>query len=154
MRLSKKGEYAIKALEALTLAHKSGLNHSLHLRDIATSEGIPIKFLEHIMVALKRGGLIRSQKGKGGGYVLSRSPKEITLGEVIRLIDGPLSPIANAEEIKEMIRKGDRDSGLYSFLLEVRNAISDILDTATFEDLYVKNMELCRTKPQCAMYSI
>ncbi len=154
MRLSKKGEYAIKALQTLTFSYKDKSNQHLHLREIAGREDIPVKFLEHIMAALKRGGVVKSEKGKGGGYILARSPDEITLGEVIRLMDGPLSPIASADEIKEMIRRGDRDSGIYSFLLDVRDAVSQVLDKATLEDLYTRNMELSRAKKTYAMYHI
>ncbi len=154
MKLSKKGEYALRALLALTFSVKFKSKPSLHLKDISQSEEIPIKFLEHIMAALKKGSLVRSQKGKGGGYVLSRAPKEIVLGEVIRLIDGPLSPIGSAEEIKEIIRKGKKESGIYSVLLDVRNAISQVLDKMTLEDLYKRTVDLTRVKHQSEMYYI
>ena len=154
MKLSKKGEYALKALLALTFSAKVGSRPVLHLTDISEGEDIPIKFLEHIMAALKRGRLVNSQKGKGGGYVLARSPKEILLGEVIRLIDGPLSPIGSVDEIKEIIRKGKKESGIYSVLLDVRNAISDILDKTTLEDLHQRTLDLIRVKNQYEMYYI
>jgi Rrf2 family protein len=90
MKLSKKAEYAMRALLAMSRAPE-GANFSIH--DIATGEGIPLKFLEQILLALKNGGLLRSKRGVGGGYQLQRPAARITLGEVITLIDGPFQPI-------------------------------------------------------------
>ena len=154
MKLTKKSRYAFRALLSLTFASKYKSNPCLHLKDIAETEEIPGKFLEHIMSSLKKGGIVRSQKGKGGGYVLARNPKEIWLGNVIRLMDGPLVSIGTAEEIKEVIREGKKDSGLYSILLDVRNAISEILDKSNLEDLYKKTVELTRVRSQYQMYYI
>jgi Rrf2 family protein len=91
MKLSKKAEYAMRALLAMSRA-REGTNFSIH--DIATSERIPLKFLEQILLALKNGGLLRSKRGVGGGYQLQKTADHITLGEIITLIDGPFEPIA------------------------------------------------------------
>lgn len=93
MKLSKKAEYAMRALLAMSRA-REGTNFSIH--DIATSERIPLKFLEQILLALKNGGILRSKRGVGGGYQLQKPPTKITLGEIITLIDGPFEPIACA----------------------------------------------------------
>lgn len=90
MKLSKKAEYALRALLAMSRAAE-GANFSI--QDIASSEHIPVKFLEQILLALKNGGLLRSKRGVGGGYQLQRSPKSISLGEVVAMIDGPFQPI-------------------------------------------------------------
>ena len=91
MKLSKKAEYAMRALLAMSRAPE-GTNFSIH--DIATSERIPLKFLEQILLALKNGGLLRSKRGVGGGYQLQKPPAKIPVGEIITIIDGPFQPIA------------------------------------------------------------
>ena len=90
MKLSKKAEYAMRALLAMSRAPE-GTNFSIH--DIATREKIPLKFLEQILLALKNGGLLRSKRGVGGGYQLQKLPARIPLSEVITIIDGPFHPI-------------------------------------------------------------
>lgn len=155
MKLSKRGEYSLRALLALTFAYKSNPIVSIQLRVISEGEKIPYKFLEQIMSALKNGSLVKSQKGKHGGYVLAKPPEQINLGEVIRLMDGPLAPAGNAEEIRGVIERGERNAGIYSILLEVRNAIAGILDSTTLEDVYQRTQELWRDrKSQHAMYYI
>lgn len=90
MKLSKKAEYAMRALLAMSRAAE-GTNFSIH--DISTRERIPLKFLEQILLALKNGGLLRSKRGVGGGYQLQKSAPRISLGEIITIIDGPFQPI-------------------------------------------------------------
>ena len=87
--ISKKAKYAIKALKALTEAHGNG---PVLIAQIASDEGIPQKFLETILLELRNHGLLQSQKGKGGGYLLRVEPERITLAQVIRIIDGPIAP--------------------------------------------------------------
>lgn len=94
MKLSKKAEYALRALVAMGREHE-GTNFSIH--DLSSNEGIPAKFLEQILLALKNGGLLRSKRGVGGGYQLVTRPERITLGEVITLFDGPFDPLPGAE---------------------------------------------------------
>lgn len=90
MKLSKKAEYSLRALIAMG-REREGTNFSI--QDLARSERIPLKFLEQILLALKNGGLLRSKRGVGGGYQLAVSPKQITLADVVTLIDGPYDPI-------------------------------------------------------------
>lgn len=90
MKLSKKAEYAMRALLAMARAPETP---TFAIHDIATSERIPMKFLEQILLALKNGGLLRSKRGVGGGYQFLKTPSRITLGEVITLIDGAFIPI-------------------------------------------------------------
>ena len=155
MKLSKRGEYALRALLALTYAYNSNALSSNQLKLLSEKEDIPYKFLEQIMSALKHGGLVKSQKGKNGGYTLAKQPEKICLGEVIRLIDGPLAPTGNAEEIRGVIQRGERTAGIYSVLLEVRNAIADILDHTTLADVYRRTLELSRDRREpSGMYYI
>ncbi len=90
MRLSKKAEYALKALVALA---RKPANTSMLIEEISEAESIPVKFLEQILLMLKRAEILRSKRGQGGGYQLNRRPQEITLGEVVVLMDGPLEPM-------------------------------------------------------------
>lgn len=90
MKLSKKAEYSLRALTAMG-REREGTNFSI--QDLSRNERIPLKFLEQILLALKNGGLLRSKRGVGGGYQLAVSPKEITLGEVVTMVDGPFDPI-------------------------------------------------------------
>ena len=151
MKLTKRGEYGLRALLALALVYDQ---KTLCLRELSTRERLPVKFLEQIMMILKRARLVESVKGKHGGYSLARSPEEITLGEVIRVVDGPLAPLATAQEIKKQIQKDDRHPGLYSVLLDVRNAISGILDHKSLADICTKSLELARLRGTRQMYYI
>ncbi|HRJ10535.1 MAG TPA: Rrf2 family transcriptional regulator [Prosthecobacter sp.] len=90
MKLSKKAEYALRALLAMARA-PSGTNFSI--QDLARRERIPLKFLEQILLALRNGGLLRSKRGVGGGYQLQKTAAEISLLEVVRLMDGPFEPV-------------------------------------------------------------
>lgn len=156
MLISKKTEYALKALVALAAASKAPAVQSLRLQQLSEREEIPAKFLEHIMAVLKKGGILNSQKGRGGGYTLSRPASHILLGDVIRLLDGPLSPLGTGKDrdMETAIRKGKRASGIYSILLEVRTAISSVVDRLTLEDLYLRTQELAGSQSSRGMYYI
>lgn len=151
MKITKRGEYSLRALLALSLVHG---RKTLNLREISQEEKIPYKFLEQIMTLLKRAGFVRSIKGKFGGYLLSRSPKEITFGEVIRAVEGPLAPLETAVEIKKRIQMEENHPGLYCMFLEVRDAIADILDQKTLADVCEKSNELSSAKSTYQMYYI
>lgn len=132
MKLSKRGEYGMRALCHLAERYSDGLTH---IRDIADQEGIPAKFLEGILLALKRSGFVRSRRGNEGGYALAYPPEEIRVGEVIRALDGPLAPLGSLEELREMSDRGQRQCGFYILLLDVHKAVSEILDRATLADV-------------------
>ena len=151
MKIEKRGEYALRTLLALAFVRGQ---KTLSLREISEEEELPVKFLEQIMMVLKRSGLVQSIKGKHGGYSLSRRPEEITVGEIIRIIDGPLAPIGNAREIQERIQREERHPGLYAIFLDVRNAISEILDHKSLADICSKSLELARSRPTKQMYFI
>ena len=132
MRLSKRGEYGIRALCHLAEQHGGGL---VHIRAIADAEEIPSKFLESILLQLKRAGFVNSRRGNEGGYALARPPETIGLGDVIRVLDGPLAPLASGEELREKARSGERQAGFYSVLVEVHEAVSAILDRTNLAEL-------------------
>jgi Rrf2 family protein len=132
MRISQRGLYALKALLHLAEAYDRGL---VKVHEIAEIEAVPRKFLEGILVALKNSRIVVSQRGREGGYRLRRPPAEIVVGDVIRLIDGPLAPFGDAVELARRIKTEARRAGLFELFLDVRNAASAILDHTTLADL-------------------
>ncbi len=151
MKITKRGEYALRTLLALAFVYGQ---KTLSLREISQRERLPVKFLEQIMMVLKRSNFVLSTKGKHGGYSLSRAPQEIMVGEIIRVVDGPLAPIGNFKEMNRAIQKDERHPGLYSVLLDVRNAISEILDHKSLADVCSRSQELCRSQGDRQMYYI
>jgi Rrf2 family protein len=131
VRITYKGDYALKALLDLALHYDQGLS-TIH--DIAKRINAPGKFLEQVLLELKNGGFVESRRGKVGGYLLAKAPLQITLGEVLRFIDGPTEPIACVE-------KGYTGcTDLYKCVfrriwLDVGKATSEIVDKITFEKL-------------------
>ena len=139
MKVSKRGEYGMRALCHLAERYGSGL---VHVRAIAGAEEIPAKFLESILLQLKRGGFVNSRRGNEGGYALARPPEQIRLGGAIRVLDGPLAPIASAAELQEMMDRNPRQVGFYAVLMDVRNAVAQILDETTLADVLRRNRAL------------
>ena len=136
MRLSKKGEYALRSLINLGIAKEVGRT-LIQVSELADIEQLPVKFLEQIMQELKDAGLVMSARGKFGGYRLGKQPKEITIGEVVRLIDGPLAPIGcvSKSAYTKCTCPDETHCGLRMLMLDVRNAIAGILDRYTLADV-------------------
>ena len=132
MKISQKGLYALQALMMLARHHQQG---AIKIRDIAYEEGLPEKFLELILLELKNARLVESVRGAKGGYQLRRNPSEIALSEVIRLIDGPLAPFGDADQLRELIERDLPQRALYQVFLDVRDAAARILDHTTLADL-------------------
>jgi Rrf2 family protein len=130
MRLSKKGEYAVRALVEIGFESNSRPNSLIQISTVAQRTNIPEKFLEQILLALRNGGVLKSKRGVEGGYSLAKVPDEITLGEVIRLLDGPLAPIPCVSKTAyEKCSCPDQEScGLRIAMQQVRDAIAGILD--------------------------
>jgi len=136
MKLTKKGEYALRTLIQLGLAEKLGRD-VLSVSELAESENLPYKFIENILQELRRHGYVESKRGKDGGCRLARPMQDITMGEVVRLIDGRLAPIGCASETDyECCTCPDEaHCGLRMLMIDVRNAIARILDRYTLEDV-------------------
>ena len=132
MKISQKGLYAIQALMMLARHHLQG---AIKIRDIAYEEVLPEKFLELILLELKNARMVESVRGAKGGYQLRRAPSEIHLSDIIRLIDGPLAPFADAEQLRELIDRDLAHRALYQVLLNVRDAAARILDHTSLADL-------------------
>lgn len=136
MKLSKKGEYALRSLINLGIAVE--VKRALvQVSELAHNEQIPIKFLEQIMQALKEAGLVASVRGKFGGYRLAKPAREISIGQVVRLIDGPLAPIGCVSQsaYAKCTCPDEAHCGLRMLMLDVRNAIAGILDRYTLADV-------------------
>ena len=139
MKISHRGLYALKALLHLAEAHEGGL---VKIHDIAEDEDIPVKFLEGILVTLKNARLVTSERGREGGYRLRRPPAEIQVGEVVRIMDGPLAPLGDAVELARRVRTEARHRGLFDVFLDVRNAAAAILDHTTLADVLQRDRRL------------
>src|SRR5690242_7016185 len=131
MRISQRGLYALQALTVLARHHRNGV---VKIHDIAEEEQLPEKFLEAILLELKRARIVVSLRGANGGYQLKRSPDEIFLGDVIRRIDGPLAPFEDAESLRRRVQTDRRHRPLFRVLLDVRNATAGILDHTSLAD--------------------
>jgi Rrf2 family protein len=136
MRVSKRGEYALRALIDLGIAQELGLP-LVRIGHLAEKERIPVKFLEQILVQLRNAGYLESKRGKLGGYVLRKKMNAIRIGEVVRLIDGPLAPIPCVSQTayERCSCPDEEHCGLRMLMLDVRNAIADILDRYTLADV-------------------
>jgi len=132
MKISQKGLYALQAMMMLARHHRQG---AIKIRDIAYEEALPEKFLELILLELKNARMVESVRGAKGGYQLRRDPAEIYLSEIIRLIDGPLAPFGDAEQLRELIDRDLPHRALYQVFLDVRDAAARILDHASLADL-------------------
>jgi Rrf2 family protein len=132
MKISQKGLYALQALMALARHHQQG---TIRIRDIAYEEGLPEKFLELILLELKNARIVESVRGAKGGYQLRRAPTEIRLSEIIRLIDGPLAPFGDAEQLRNLIDSDIEHRALYQVFLDVRDAAARILEHTTLADI-------------------
>jgi len=135
MKITFKGDYALKALLDLSIH----FGKPQPIDDIAKRQDIPAKFLEQILLWLKKGGFVKSIRGKKGGYLLSRDPKNITMGDAIRYIEGPVEPIACVS---------NKESCSYSARCALRDVFSDIgryvaakVDSITFANLRDKQIK-------------
>ena len=144
MKVSKRGQYGMRALCHLAETFGSGV---VQIREIARRESIPAKFLEGILLELKHAGIVRSRRGIDGGYELARIPKEIMLGQIMRVLDGPLAPLGSAAELKELMKTDPRQAGFYSVLMDVRDAAATILDRTSLADVVARNAKLEGAKP-------
>lgn len=153
MKITSKGEYALKALIELAIDHDRGNTVTL-INDVARRKKIPQKYLEQILLSLKNAGILVSKRGVGGGYSLSRSPENISLGEIIRAVDGSLSPVQCVSIGSHVDCPDESSCGLYSVMLEVRNAVSDILDNTSLQDVAKRTLDLIDKKNRVLNYAI
>src|SRR3977135_1434806 len=103
MKISQKGLYALQAMMMLARHYNQG---AIRIRDIAYEEALPEKFLELILLELKNAGMVEMGRGAKGGYQLRRDPSEIHLSDIMRLIDGPLAPFGDADQLRGLVERG------------------------------------------------
>jgi len=151
MKITKKGEYAMLAMIDLALNYEKGMRQ---IQDIVREEAIPEKFLEQILLILKNAGFVESKRGIGGGYSLSKPPGEISLGEIIRVIDGPLAPIGCVEKSGHQNCPKEIVCGIRSVMLDVKNAMTKILDDVTLADVCNRTKGMIERRAQVLMYYI
>ncbi len=148
--LTNKGKYGLKAM-----VHLAGLvpGKPALVTDIANANNIPKKFLDAILSELRNAGMVRSRKGRGGGYILSRPPSEIMVGQIIRALDGPLAPIRCASP--NYYQRCDdcpdeKQCSVHLMMFEVRNAIARVLDNRSLAEMWA----LTNSVNDDIMYSI
>ncbi len=136
MNFSKRGEYGLRALIDLGIARELG-RPILQVSELASKEKLPVKFLEQILSQLRAGGYVETKRGKLGGYLLAKPATRIKMGAVIRLLDGPLAPIACVSKTayRRCTCPDEAHCGLRMLMLDVRNAIARILDRYTLAQI-------------------
>ena len=130
MKLSTKGRYGTRAMIDIALYKESG---STLLKDISTRQGISLKYLDHILSSLRKAGLIKNVRGKGGGYSLTRPAAQITLCDIIEAVEGSLSPVECVDD-PEYCKKTATCSA-HDLWVKVRESIEDVLRNTSLQSL-------------------
>ena len=150
MFVSKKCQYALRAVFELA---KNTRNKPLKIAEIAKAQAIPRRFLEVILNQLKKAGFVESQRGNEGGYMLTRLPYELTVGDVVRFVQGPIGPVGCvADQVKDDNCPLYGDCVFMPMWEKVQRAISEIYDSTTFQDLV--DMEGQMSEKNMYSYSI
>lgn len=143
LKISNKSDYALKAILDLCYRYDSGETTSIF--DISKRQNIPDMFLEQIMLLLKKSGVVLSKRGKGGGFLLNKNPKEIVIGEILRVVEGPIEPDA----LKYSQPNKSYDQIVFQEVWQkVTQAISDIVDSVSFADIMDRIDELKADKSE------
>ena len=148
MRLSTKTRYGVRAV--FDIAYHNHPHQAAQAKDIARRESIPIRYLEQIFQDLKRGGLVESKRGPRGGYFLRRDPEEITLGDVVRSLQGPIEEMFLAEKSPSTAPRSDTSTGSNAASGQVTrelwhqlaNQVSHWFDSVAIADLVERGQEL------------
>ncbi|OGS20479.1 MAG: hypothetical protein A2252_01205 [Elusimicrobia bacterium RIFOXYA2_FULL_39_19] len=139
MRITYKGDYALKILLDLTVNYQQ--NHSeglVQIKDISKRQDIPVKYLEQIILTLKGAGYIRSKRGSSGGVGLAKPPEKIKLGEVIRLMDGTTAPITCVSRTEHTKCDFFQRCPFKPLWTDIRDYVNNIVDNTTFADIAKK----------------
>ncbi len=132
--LSKKSQYAFKALIYLS---EHAVREPVLISEISKNKNIPLKFLENILLELRKAGVLESKKGKGGGYYLAVDPGEVSLARIMRLLDGPIAllPCVSLNFYEKCKDCDERVCGLNRMMAQVRDATLKVLESKTLADL-------------------
>jgi Rrf2 family protein len=151
--LSKKSKYALKAMMVLAKEYGQG---PVLISDMARRESIPHKFLELILLELKHKGLLQSRKGKGGGYFLGRAPHLISVGQVVRILDGSIAPlpcVSKTAYMRCLECRDERSCGIRIVMKEVRDATAKIMDSTSLADM-LRQVEAVVTGKESLSFAI
>ncbi|MGQ9602638.1 MAG: RrF2 family transcriptional regulator [bacterium] len=132
MRISRKGDYALRAMAYLAMNYGRG---RVRISEIARHERIPKKFLEQILLQLRRAGLVESKRGIGGGYSLMKAPHKVSLAQIIRIIDGPLAPLGCVSKYAHVACPDENRCGLRRVMAKVRDTVASMLENLTLDDV-------------------
>ena len=145
MPISAKGEYAARAMLHLALAYSKGAPAKTN--DIAVQQKIPKKYLEQILLLFKKEGFVKSKPGLNGGYFLAKPPREITMAEIVRVVDGPLAPMRCVSKTgySRCTCVAEDTCALRTVWQEARDAVAGVLEKVTLEEVATRAIELART---------
>ena len=152
--ISKKSKYALRALFALARRYNQ---QPVLIADLAQHQRIPRKFLELILLELRHQGMLGSKKGKGGGYFLARAPSTISVGEIIRALDGPLAPVPCVSQTAYRTCEECDDEatcGMRAIMQDVRDTTAQILDRESLADVLQREEQLAQKQKKVLVYSI
>lgn len=135
MKISYKGDYALKIILDLALNYGQGVTQ---IRDISKRQDIPERFLEQIITILKGAGYVKTMRGPKGGVYLAKEPAKITVGQIVRLIEGPTAPIACVSCSGHVACDFESKCVFKDMWADVRDRINEVVDTVTFQDLAKK----------------
>ena len=144
MQISKRSEYGLRAMIQLANPNPDGSIAVMQINEVASLEKIPTKFLEQILLTLKNSGFLQSKRGMAGGYYLAKPPEEIMLGQIIRILDGPLAPIRCVSQMayEPCGCPDEKSCGLRMVMGDVRNAIANILDKTSLADVSTRSRSM------------
>ena len=152
--ISKKTKYGLQALQLLGAEYGNG---PLLIADLSQRARIPKKFLEYILLQLKNAGVLQSRKGKGGGYALAKPPGEISIGRAIRILEGPLAPVACvSESAYQRCTECDDEAtcGIRLVMKDVRDAMTEILDNTSLSDMQKRSEDEARKRQKVVDFQI
>jgi len=145
MKITFKGDYALKIILDLSLNYDKGISQ---IKDISKRQDIPTKFLEQIITTLKGAGFIKTVRGPKGGVYLSKPPSKIFMGEIMRLMEGPTSPVACVSKSCYNKCSYEKKCALRGYFAEIRDRVNDVVDKTTFQDIADKARKISPAEAQ------
>lgn len=140
MKISTKGRYALRLMLDLAYNHTGSF---IPIKNISQRQDISDKYLEQIITQLSRAGLVKSARGAQGGYMLAKEPQEYTVGEILRLLEGNLAPVACVDDTKEACNRAD-ECVTKEVWREIKDAVNKVVDNITLADLVEQQRQKCR----------
>lgn len=140
MKISTKGRYALRLMLDLAYNHTGSF---IPIKNISQRQDISDKYLEQIITQLSRAGLVKSARGAQGGYMLAKEPQEYTVGEILRLLEGNLAPVACVDDTKDACTRADECVAMEVWR-EIKDAVNKVVDNITLADLVEQQRQKCR----------